>query len=397
MKKNNKFGETILIIICVLVLIIYAILSKDKQFVLRLFVSFIIIASFLGIVFGSLFFLVLRDKIIVSKIKKNYEELKQKSERNIFEELYVLTFEQKADELLKQCLRQNKINEIQCISFVNTKNMKIFMYCKYKAFNIMALFDKESVEYGINSPSRYDGTKANINFEKLTKEGLLYEHFFNLDEFGNFIANLINKLKEKIDSFIDTNIVDLIFNGRLLDRLKPYLSYLKKEGLICTIFAPLLAVFMMCGLIFAFVDKNYKIENPAGFYTLIICCNAFIIFFIFAFIYGIKMLVRRANFYKDYKLKSLFCIYEFPIKVKINKEKPTKYSDTFFIKSVILYFNGVKLIIPFDSLAIKNKKNIKKCCEECKMIKSELKYLRRSKIIIDGEKPFIKIIKKHLL
>ena len=64
---------------------------------------------------------------------------------------------------------------------------------------------------------------------------------------------------------------------------------------------------------------------------------------------------------------------------------------------VILYFNKIKLIIPFDGELILNKQNIRKCCEECKKIKSEIKYLPKSRIIIDGEKQFVKIIKKHIL
>ena len=155
------------------------------------------------------------------------------------------------------------------------------MYCSYKGFRIVLLFDKDSVQYVVDSPSRYNGTNANINFEKLSKEDIAYEQFFDINELGDFIANLISKLKDKIESFSDTNIVDPIFNGRLLDKTKAYLSHLKKEGLVCVILTPPLTAFMLWGLIYSFVDKNYKIENPAGFYTAIICCSAFsVLFFI---------------------------------------------------------------------------------------------------------------------
>ena len=114
-------------------------------------------------------------------------------------------------------------------------------------------------------------------------------------------------------------------------------------------------------------------------------------------IYGIKLLVQRRKFKKDYDLKSFLTICEFPNKVKIIKEKPGKYSDNFYLISAILYFNEIKLIIPFDGELILNKQNIRKCCEECKKIKSEIKYLPKSRIIIDGEKQFVKIIKKQIL
>lgn len=95
------------------------------------------------------------------------------------------------------------------------------MYCTYKGFRIVLLFDNDSVQYVIDSPSRYNGTKANINFEKLSKEDISYEHFADIDELVDFIVNLISKLKDKIELFSDINIVDHVFNGRLLDKLKP--------------------------------------------------------------------------------------------------------------------------------------------------------------------------------
>ena len=60
-------------------------------------------------------------------------------------------------------------------------------------------------------------------------------------------------------------------------------------------------------------------------------------------IYGIKLLVQRRKFKKDYDLKRFLTICEFPNKVKIIKEKPGKYSDNFYLISAILYFNKLKL------------------------------------------------------
>ena len=399
MKKNKlkEITEIVLPIICGIGLIVYAVLAKDKETLFKLLIWLIVMLTFAGIVFGILYILILKNKIIAHKVKKYFNYLKQKNERNIFEEFYILTYQQKADELVKQHLEKNKIIGINSINLESTYNKKVFMYCSYKGFRIVLLFDKDSVQYVVDSPTRYDGTKANINFEKVSKEGISYEQFFDINELGDFIANLISKLKDKIELFSDTNIVDPIFNGRLLDKTKSYLSHMKKEGLICVILTPPLTAFMLWGLIYSFVDKNYKIENPAGFYIAIICCFAFSILFFILLIYGIKLLVQRRKFKKDYMLKSLSTICEFPNKVKIIKEKPGKYSDNFYLISVILYFNKIKLIIPFEGELILNKQNIRKCCEECKKIKSEIKYLPKSRIIIDGEKQFVKIIKKQIL
>ena len=398
--NKNKFKniiEIVLPIICGVGLIVYAILTKDNEILFKLLISIIIIAAFVGIVFGILYILILKNKILAYKVKKYFNYLKQKTERNVFEYFYILTYQQKADELVKQHLQKNKINGINSINLESTYNKKVFMYCNYNGFRMVLLFNNDSVQYVVDSPARYNGTKANINFEKLSKDDISYEHFVDVAGLGDFIANLISKLKDKIETFSDTNIVDPIFNGRLLDKTKAYLSHLKKEGLICVILTPPLTAFMLWGLIYSFIDENYKVENPAGFYTAIICCCAFSILFFIFLIYGIKLLVQRRKFKKDYELKSLSTICEYPNKVKIIKEKPGKYSDNFYLISAILYFNKVKLIIPFDGELISNKQNIRKCCEECKKIKSEIKYLPKSRIIIDGEKQFVMIFKKQIL
>ena len=83
--------------------------------------------------------------------------------------------------------------------------------------------------------------------------------------------------------------------------------------------------------------------------------------------------------------------------MKIIKEKPGKYSDNFYIISATLYFNKIKLVIPFASQIINNRYNSKNCCAECKNIKTKLKYLTKSKIVIKGEKAYVDIIRKHLL
>lgn len=396
MRKNKikNLTEIILPIICAIGLVVYAIITQKKV----LLISIIAIVAFAGMTYGVLYLSVFKIKIITRKIKKYYGYLELKNERNLLEDFYVLIYQKKADEFVKEHLKKRQITEINSIMLENTYNKKVLMYCTYKGFRMVLLFDNNSVQYVIDSPARYDGTKANINFEKPYKEDISYEQFADIDELGEFIANLINKLKEKIESFTDTNIVNSIFNGRLLDKVKPYLLYLKSEGLLFVILTPPFIAFLLWALIyFTFIDVNFKTENSLRFYTLIICCFIFSIVFIFAFFCGIKNLIQRRNFKKDYEFKNFSTICEFPNKVKIIKAKPSKYSDTFCIRLVILHFNSIKLIMPFAGESILNNKNIKKCCDECKNIKSDIKYLIKSKIIIDGEKPFVKVIKKYTL
>ena len=396
MKKNSKKIEIIFAIICFIGLIVYSVLSKDNKTITKLSIFLISLALFLGISFCILYFFILKNKLIGRKIKNNYKMLKEKSEKNLYDELYILTYQKKATQLLKQSLNQKKIKEINGIIFQNTSDMKILMYCKYKGFSIITLFSDNSVQYGIDSPTKYDGTKINRNFEKLSNREINYDIFSDIEDLNNYISDLINELKEKIDTFVKENVVDPIFNGRLLDKLSTYSSFLKKEGLICVIFCPPLALFMLFGFIYALVDENYKVENPIGFYVLSIFSFIFFIVFLFLFFYGIKLLIVRANIKKDYEQKNLSIIHELPKKVKIVKDKPGKYSNVFFLRSIIVYFEEIKLVIPCSSEIINKVENIKKCSKECENIKTELQYLTESKIVVAGEKRFVNVIKRYL-
>ena len=77
------------------------------------------------------------------------------------------------------------------------------------------------------------------------------------------------------------------------------------------------------------------------------------------------------------------------IRIK-NKLTQKQFAEKFFIteKAISNYENGIR-VADLDF--------IKKVCEECKNINVELKYLTESKVVIDGEKPYVKIIEKYLL
>ena len=91
MKKNKlkEITEIVLPIICGIGLIVYAVLTKDKETLFKLLIWLIVIAAFAGIVFGILYILILKNKIIAHKVKKYFNYLKKKTERNIFEEFYM--------------------------------------------------------------------------------------------------------------------------------------------------------------------------------------------------------------------------------------------------------------------------------------------------------------------
>ena len=66
MNKNKlkQITEIVLSIICGIGLIVYAALTKDNEILFKLLISIIIIAAFTGIIFGILYILILKNKII---------------------------------------------------------------------------------------------------------------------------------------------------------------------------------------------------------------------------------------------------------------------------------------------------------------------------------------------
>ncbi|MBR2970244.1 MAG: hypothetical protein IKC48_00370 [Clostridia bacterium] len=392
-KKLNNLVETVVPILSAVGLLIYGLITKNqKVLIILLFFSFLFGAALL-----ISYFITLKNKIFEKKIKDHYDILKQKDYKNIFENFFILTYQNKCEKLIKQSLQNNKIKDVCSLNIRIANTNQILMDFIYKEFKTVFIFTQDTILHYIDSPSKYYEVTANKKLEEVIDEKNAYSKFSNLDQFADYIARLINNLTLKIDAFSESNIVDPIFNGSLLDKFSNYLSFLKKAGLICVISTPFLGALAAYGSVACFADVNFKIENPFGFYTAIICCPAFFIFCFAAFIYGIKALIELSNFKKDYKQKNLSVIFDSPYKVKILKEKLGKYSSSLYLKAVILYYENIKLSIPFPAPIIYRKENIKKCCTKCTKVKAELKYLTKSKIVVAGDGSYYNIIKKLLL
>ena len=299
------------------------------------------------------------------------------------------------DELIKKSLEINKVKEVLGVNVEIININEILILSRYQGFQIKILLKKDLIEYLIDSPARYDGLKENTYLEESIIHELNYSQFKDIDDFLNYIVNLIMESKEKINVFINNNVMDPIFNGRLIEKLSSYLTYLKKNGLLLVILSIPMTIFFGYGLIMCFIDTEFQTKNNIGFYVALICCTGLIAFFICSFIMGIKMLTTRTKFKKDFNQKNISVIKEAPYRVKIVKESLYR-SNCSYIRNVVLYFKNLTLIIPQSSSIIKNNKNIRKCCAECKKLKIELKYLTKSKIIISGERAYQNIIKKYL-
>ena len=102
--------------------------------------------------------------------------------------------------------------------------------------------------------------------------------------------------------------------------------------------------------------------------------------------------------FSDIKNKRATIINEKPKRVRIIRDQPTKYSNRRTLRYIKLYFSNVSLLIPYKNYeCVQKPHNIKQACKECMEIKTELKYLTKSRLVVSGGEKYIKVTKRHLM
>lgn len=387
MKKNkvNKVIEIVVPILCLIGSLIYCFITKEYKFL----ITVIIVGAGIGLLYFLVIVLLGLNKVLDKKFKKKINVLMDKTDRTVYEECYVLGYQEKFDNVIKQFIEKEKIKGINNIYAESLINDQIIIGFKYKGFDAAIGIEENKSYYIIDSPSRYDGIKNNKRFEQKKDLKLSCRDYDNLDDFIYMIVLCIKSVIEEIDSFMDVNLVDNLFNGRLLEKNRIYFSELKKEGWLLTIVGVVFFAFFTFLLVHDFITlKNITSTITASILVLLI--------FVPCIYFGIKFLCRIRNYKHDYETKSYCVINEKPYKIKIRKDKLSKYSN-WYVREVVLYFKNVKLILIVGDNSIKNHKSIRICKKECLEIQTELKYLTKSKIIIDGADKYISTIRKHLL
>lgn len=331
------------------------------------------------------------------KINDKYHLLKEKIERTVFEECYVLSIKEELEKKIHEQVKINKLKEVGNI-FSDISDLNTIDLCyRFRGFEVIITIKENNITYAIDTPSRYDGTKNNDEFENKKKVDFSPKEFYDIDSFIKNIYSLMLEINSDIETFSLENITDENFNGRMFNKIKPFKDFLKREGLVCVIASPFFIIFFIVGLYFAISDVEYRNENLPGYITCLILIPLFLGFFLFAFIYGIFRLVQLNNLKDDLNQKSFSIIEGVPTKVKINKEPAGRHSNTIFIRCIILYFDKVKLYISLPQFTtLEQKKNVKAFYNECLKVKCKLKYLTKSKIVFDGENKYISLLREYL-
>lgn len=390
-KKENI--EIALGAICYIGLVIYAVVVKK-------YAALIVLGIILLFIVGLMIWANLSIRGIKKtnkKINDKYHILKEKTERTVFEECYVLSIKEELEKRIYEEVKINKHKEVGNI-FSDICDLNTIDLCyRFRGFEVIITIKENNITYAIDTPSRYDGTKNNDAFENKKKTDFSPKEFYDIDSFIKNIYSLMIEINDEINSFTQENITDENFNGRMFNKIKPFKDFLKREGLVCVIASPFFIIFFIVGLYFAISDIEYRNENLPGYITCLILIPLFLGFFLFTFIYGIFRLVQLNNLKDDLNQKSFSIIEGVPTKVKISKEAAGRHSNTIFIRCIILYFDKVKLYISLPQFTtLEYKKNVKAFYNECLNVKCKLKYLTKSKIVFDGENKYISLLREYL-
>ena len=181
-------------------------------------------------------------------------------------------------------------------------------------------------------------------------------------------------------------------NKQLKNRINAFKAFLRLNGLSSILLSLLFIILLIFGL------KN-QIENLIQ--RIIICIV--IILLIRIIIHGTNDLLRIIQVNKDLKNNKYKVINEQPRKIVFVTVSFSRTRKRRYFNHIELYYKNIKLYIPIDDILVLRKRYFKrtdidiyKCKEECEKICCELKYLPKSRVVIDGAGKYYKIIDKYI-
>lgn len=379
-----------LIVIC---LFIKSIVSEE--------VTAIVVSGLLLVFFSVVFvFLVIFDYKFNNqknmKVKK-YRKIRNKENKSIFEELFIKAFQNKLDDEIREITKEFDIKNIKNFEVELIDKETIHIYYRYNRFTVYTYIKDDKVSYHIDTPEEYDGTKENKLFESKKYFSKKINDYNSVKEFLNEFALVTSSIQNDVNTFVDNNIVDDVFNGRLYHKLLNFSKVIKLEGFLCSILG-----FIMIGFfIYMFYLGIFKWEYDGKLFATIlgiIMCLFLTLFLFYMTFYGLQLLKIWFGMIKDIENREVCTIKDEVIKVKIKHDEASRYSRIRYIRYIKVYFKDLSVYIPFSNNEIlNNPENIKKCVKECMIVNRELTYLKRSKVVIKGDNAFYAIVKKHLL
>ena len=155
----------------------------------------------------------MKDKIM--KIKKIYKEILSKENKTIYEDLYIKSYNDEADDLLEQYIKIQKNNKMYNF-YVYPSSDHIVICYSYKNYDVYFELYNDKYIYYIDAPEKYDFLEERKEIEK--EETILID-INNLNSLNDLFLIIYEKTKsinERIDIFNKTINPSVLTNGKLL-------------------------------------------------------------------------------------------------------------------------------------------------------------------------------------
>ena len=362
-------------------LLIYAIIAKKYPIVIVLLALVVIIALVIAITS-------IASRKTNKKIVDNYRALKEKPNKTVFDELYILAYEEKLDELLSERIKRRKIKDVSSVVAYTEGTKSVEIGFIYRGFDFSASINKDIVQYQIRVATRYEILNNN-EFEKKHDVSYLLEEANCVDDLIDNVCELIKSVIVEINDYCDLNKVDDVFNGRLNNKLNDYILDIKEHRWVYITFLTigiLLAVILSVKI----VAKDYPNNE-----VLIMCLmfiGAYAIVSVFSAIFSIYCFIQYRKIQFDLNNKQTSVIDGKPKRAFICRQYFTKGTPK--LRYIKLYFDNRKVIIPLTCCYL-NKRNFKQFYSDCKKLEEKLTYLSKSNVVISGEELYIKLVRKH--
>ena len=359
-------------------------------------IYWLFIASILSFfVIGGLYLLLsdFKEKKYNSDLNKYKEELKAKQNLDFFEELQLLCLQRKLSQYLKERLKIKDISNIE--TEIQYMGYGVDIYYRYRNSEIYFRIQRSTLEFSIDTPEKYDYVKGNDAIEKVKKFSL--ESIKSMDDFVLVLSDKIIEIKEIIGNFYDTAKVDNLFDGKTMNMIQSFKDFNKSEGILVSIFSILLC-FIMSVLTYQFIFneqfRTFPINEILKFKNILLTLGLLAMdgFGLFGLIFGLKHIIVYNKINSDFINRDVLDIEGKITKVHVKYDSHRRH---YRFKSVILKIEGIKVIISLRSIFVQNTHWIKEFKNEIINTNMKAKYLKRSRLVIEGQNKYLGLVKKY--
>lgn len=359
-------------------------------------IYWLFIASILSFfVIGGLYLLLsdFKEKKYNSDLNKYKEELKAKQNLDFFEELQLLCLQRKLSQYLKERLKIKNISNIE--TKIQYMGYGVDIYYRYRNSEIYFRIQRSILEFSIDTPEKYDYVKGNDAIEKVKKFSL--ESIKSMDDFVSVLSDKIIEIKEIIVNFYDTAKVDDLFDGKTINMLESFKSFNQLEGILVSIFSIFLC-FIMSVITYQFIFneqfRTFPINEILKFENILFTLSLLAMdgFGLFGLIFGLKHIIVYNKIKSDFINRDVLDIEGKITKVHV---KYDSHRGQYRFKSIILKIEGMKVIISLRSIFIQNKHWIKEFKNDIINTNMKAKYLKRSRVVIEGQNKYLGLVKKY--